>query len=81
MQPPPPGTGHFPGQPNSETVGPNHPVFQPTGNDDDPARADPTTRIPPGSVPPGASFDPINPPVSGLNRFAGPNNDDISPPE
>jgi len=80
LQPPAPGFGGFSGQPNSETVGPNHPTFHHGGTD--PSKPnDPTTRLPPGSVPPGASYDPIGPPVSGLNRFVGPNNDELPPPQ
>jgi len=69
-----------PGQPNSETVGPNHPVFHPEGYNDQGNPRDPGVRLPPGAVPPGASYDPIGPPALG-NQWAGPNNDHLPPPK
>jgi len=74
MQPPPPGSGRFPGQPHSETVGPNHPIF----DANHPHSKPPGIGLPPGSVPPGASFDPIGPP--GANQF-GPQPDHLPPPQ
>jgi len=86
MAPPPPGAGGFPaGSPNDETFGPTHPVFNPSNdinnrkpNNDPFAAGGPNTHLPPGSVPPGASFDPIGPP--GANSFR-PNNDHMKPPK